>query len=84
MELVVFKLFSKSRGKPYASRTINKTEINYTPIDKEAYLQYFRVKIYHSYLCDKRFKIVTDHKLLIRLFSPVKMVPDTLSTRMLR
>jgi hypothetical protein len=63
---------------------MNKCERNYAQIDKEALSIIFGVTKFNQYLFGKSFKIITDHKPLIRLFDPVKKIPDTLSSRMLR
>jgi transposase InsO family protein len=53
----------------YASRTLNKAELNYPTIHKELLAVTWSVKHYRPYLFGKYFTIMTDHKPLLYLFS---------------
>ena len=46
----------------YASRALNKTERNYSQLEKEGLLCAFGVKHFYSYLFGHAFELVTDHK----------------------
>lgn len=58
-------------GRPvaYASRGLNKSEINYPTIDKELLAIVWGVKYFRPYLYGRKFKIQTDHRPLVYLFS---------------
>ncbi|KMQ89942.1 hypothetical protein RF55_10358 [Lasius niger] len=72
--------------KPIAfwSRTLGKSERNYAHIDKEALGVVEGVKQFHQYVAGRKFIITTDHKPLLRLFTPKKSIPAILTPRMLR
>lgn len=53
----------------YASRSLNKAEINYPTIQKEPLAIYWAVKYFRPYLYGRRFKMLTDHRPLVYLFS---------------
>ncbi|KAL0821292.1 hypothetical protein ABMA28_005891 [Loxostege sticticalis] len=67
-----------------ASRTLQPHERRYGQIDKEALAIIFGLTKFHEYLAGRKFCIVTDHKPLVGLFNPVKLIPDQISPRMLR
>lgn len=52
----------------YASRSLNKAEINYPTIEKELLAIVWSVKYFRPYLFGKKFTIMTDHKPLVYLF----------------
>ena len=53
----------------YASRTLNKAELNYPTIEKEMLAIVWSVKYFRPYLFGKRFKIFSDHRPLVYLFN---------------
>jgi hypothetical protein len=68
----------------FGSRTLSKTERNYAVIDKEALAVVFGIKKFHQYLFGRDFKIFTDHKPLLGLFDSRRVIPISISPRMLR
>lgn len=53
----------------YASRTLNKSETQYSAIEKELLAIVFGTKYFRPYIYGRKFKIYTDHKPLQWLFS---------------
>lgn len=64
-------ILSNKNGRPvsFASRTLNKSEVNYPTIDKELLAIVWAIKHFRPYLYGKHFKILTDHRPLISLFN---------------
>lgn len=67
----VGSVLCNGNGKPvaYASRSLNKGELNYPIIEKELLAIVWAVKYFRPYLFGKKFTIRTDHKPLLYLFS---------------
>lgn len=68
----------------YYSRSLTKTERNYSQLDKEALAIIASVKKFHYFLYGFEFEIVTDHKPLLGLFDKNRPTPEIMSSRMLR
>jgi hypothetical protein len=68
----------------FASRTLTKTEQNYSQLEKEALALIFAVRKFHSYIYGRRFTLVTDHKPLVTIFGPKKGIPSLAAQRLQR
>ncbi|XP_042372461.1 uncharacterized protein K02A2.6-like [Plectropomus leopardus] len=68
----------------FASRTLTAAEKGYSQLDKEGLAIVFAVKRFHQYLYGRAFKIYTDHKPLMSLFSETKCIPPLASARIQR
>lgn len=64
-------VLSNKNNKPvaYTSRSLNKAEINYPTMHKELLAIFWAVRHFRPYLYGRKFKIRTDHKPLLYLFS---------------
>ena len=68
----------------FASRTLSKSEQNYSQIEKEALALIFGVKKFHLYLCGQTFTLVTDRKPLTTIFGPKRGTPPLAAARLQR
>ena len=67
----------------FISRTLSPAERNYAQIDKEALAIVWAIKRLHMYLYMRRFKLVTDHRALVRIFGD-KPIPEMTAGRITR
>ena len=68
----------------FTSRTLSKSEQNYSQIEKEAVVLIFGVKKFHFYLCGHTFTLVTDHKPLTAIFGAKRGIPPLAAARLQR
>lgn len=68
----------------FASRTLNKCEVKYAQVEKEALALIFAVKKFHIFLYGRKFKLVTDHRALTFLLGPTKAIPTLSAARIQR
>ena len=68
----------------FASRTLTKTEQNYSQLEKEALALIFAVRKFHSYIYGRRFTLVTDHKPLVTIFGSKSDIPSLAAQRLQR
>ncbi|XP_039664152.1 uncharacterized protein K02A2.6-like [Perca fluviatilis] len=68
----------------FASRPLTSAEKGYSQLDKEGLAIVFAVKRFHQYLYGRVFKIYTDHKPLMSLFSEKRCIPPLASARIQR
>ena len=68
----------------FVSRTLTEVERRYSQIEREALALVFAVKRFHFYLWGQKFKLITDHKPLLGLFSANKSIPTMASGRIQR
>ena len=68
----------------FASRTLNKHEINYSQLDKEGVAIIFGIKKFNQYLYGRHFTLITDNKALSRIFDSKTAIPTLAAARLVR
>ena len=68
----------------FVSRSLTEVERRYSQVEREALALVFAVKKFHFYLWGQKFKLITDHKPLLGLFSNNKNIPTMASGRIQR
>ncbi|KAL9976940.1 hypothetical protein ACROYT_G014287 [Oculina patagonica] len=81
---VISHVMDDGQERPITSRTLTKSERNYSQIEKEALAIVFGVRKFHKYLYDRTFHLYTDHKLLVTILGPKTAVPTLAAARMQR
>ena len=68
----------------HASKTLTDTQKRYSQIEREALAIVFGVKKFHQFLYGRKFRLITDHKPLVAIFSPNKQLPVLTAQRLQR
>ena len=68
----------------FTSRSLTKTERNYSQLDKEALSIIFGIQKFYNYIYMRHFTIITDHKPLTHIFNPHKGIPLMSAARLQR
>jgi len=81
---VFFHCFPDGNERPIAnvSKTLTRSQRNYSKIQKEAMAIVYALKKFYHYLFGWRLIIVTDHKPLLMLFGPEKATPSLAANRL--
>ena len=75
---------SSERAVAYGSRSLSKSEQNYSQLEKEALAIIFGVKKFHKFLYGRPFALVTDHKPLVTILGPRSPIPTLAAARLQR
>ena len=69
-------------GTPYLVRVMHAdpADRNYAQLEKEALALVFGINIFHQYLFGRKFTLVFDHRLLLAVLGPKKMIPPQADT----
>lgn len=66
----------------FISRTLTPTEEKYAQLHREVLAVVFAIKKLHKYIYGQHFKLITDHKPLLSIFSPEKKIPVLTASRL--
>ncbi|XP_055901962.1 uncharacterized protein K02A2.6-like [Eupeodes corollae] len=82
----VLSTVKEGRERPisFISRRLNKSEKNYSVVDKEALAIIYAFKKLRLYLIGRKFELRTDQKSLLRIFDPDKETPVLANERLKR
>lgn len=67
----------------YASRTLSKSELNYSQLHKEATAIFWAVRKFFNYCYGREFTLITDNKPLALIFDSEKCLPTLTAQRLL-
>lgn len=83
---VLFHCYADGAERPIAnaSKTLTNTQRRYSQIQKEALAVVYGLQKFHKFLYGRNFVLVTDHKPLVSLFSPIKGTPALVANRLAR
>ena len=83
---VLFHCFPDGSERPIAnaSKSLTRSQRNYSQVQKEAMAIVYALKKFYQYLFGRRFLIVTDHKPLLALFGPEKAMTSLAANRLAR
>ena len=86
MGAIISHVFPNGEERPitFASRSLSKSEKNYSQIDKEALALVYGVQKFHTYLYGRHFTLITDHKPLTTILGPKKGVPAVAAAKLQR
>jgi hypothetical protein len=82
--VIQHRIGGSERPIAFASRRLNKAEVNYSRIEKEGLGIIFGVTKFRQYLLGRKFTLVTNHQPLVHLFSPAKGIPLLAASRIKR
>lgn len=68
----------------FASRSLSKSEANYSQLDKEALAVFWGAKKFYHYIAGRPFTFIVDNKPVQHIFNPDKNLPTFAAARMLR
>ena len=82
----LFHRYPDGSERPIAnvSKTLSKSQRNYSQIQKEALAIIFALKKFYQFLFGRKFILVTDHKPLIAMFGPHKRILSLAVNRLAR
>ena len=83
---VIAHVFPDGLERPgaYASRSLSKSENNYSQIKKEGLAIVYGVKKFHQFLYGRYLTLVTDHKPLVTIFGAKQSIPPIAAVRLQR
>ena len=68
----------------FSSKTLTKSELNYSQLEKEALSIIFGIRKFHKYLYGRKFVLLTDHKPILTILEPTTGVPTLSAARLHR